>query len=779
MAVLGQQLGEQAMGVGRGGGGNLGRGGLAQFGQDSASVRNIGGLREGTGIIAKQMRRPAGGQGRRQVGGVGFQEVMAVGDAAGVFAGAVVLGPSQGATKRNVDIARGEVAQDVGGAGISVDEEAGGVAWGIEENGQHRAPGITAMDGGGHAEFIGEVELGKEDGFAVAIEAVGEFAIQPDFANAGGGGGEDFAQVVEPTRGAVGDVPRVQAVRGNDAARMGRGQGADGGPVGFAGGGDVQKGNIALRGATEHAHQVRRKARVLQVAVGITPNQFFSVARHKAWYFPRDMVRGRFIPVNLQIWRRVGLGLLLILGSAGCSTFSHYPTGMETTTLAPLRAGKTPDYKKNFGPRLQGNTGVLFAMEMGRVAQVTGDADASREAFAKASALTREQDEKAVISASGAAAQGGAVLVNDKAIPYRAPSYERTLVHHYQALNYLTTNDLTGAGVEVRLANREQEDARRKREAEINRAKSKRKNPEAAPEATAEGEERDPHLDKVYAGLDQVAGEVKSSFQNAATFYLSGVIWEMLGEQNDAYIDYKRALEIYPENPYLQADVVRLGKRLGMREDVDDFARRFPAAADTPAAGTTAWADKARLVVLLDQGLVIPKEEISVAYPLGRTLSAIALPAYTIAPPAPVPLVVKVGGKRAGTTAPICNISALAARALGEQMPGILTRQIARVVAKTAAAEVASQQGGEIVGLLAAIYNVASEQADLRSWLTLPAHIQIASVWVPPGEKEVALAAPGDGTTWSGVVTLTAGKTTILYVTQLDYAVFSRIMMQP
>jgi len=52
-------------------------------------------------------------------------------------------------------------------------------------------------------------------------------------------------------------------------------------------------------------------------------------------------------------------------------------------------------------------------------------------------------------------------------------------------------------------------------------------------------------------------------------------------------------------------------------------------------------------------------------------------------------------------------------------------------------------------------------------------------VWVPPGEKEVALAAPGDGTTWSGVVTLTAGKTTILYVTQLDYAVFSRIMMQP
>ena len=775
MANSGQQFGKQSPGGGGGGGSNGGGRGLPQFGQDGAGVRNMGGFGEWTGVVAEPMRRVAGGQGWRQVGGIGFQKKIAGGDAAGIFPGAVILRAGEGAAKGYMDVARGEVGERVGGAGVGVDQEPGGMRRGLEQDGEQRAPGVAAMKGGGAGEFMGEVKLGAENGFAVAVEAVGEFAVQPDFADAGGVVGEYFAEVLEPAGGAGGDVPGVQAEGANEAAGMRLGEVADGGPVGFAGGGDVQEGDVVIGGAAQDGVQVRGQAGVRQMAVGVGPDQFSSVARYQAWYFFRDMVSGRFIPVNLQIWRRAGLGLLLALGGAGCGTFSHYPTGMETTTRAPLRAGKTPAYEKTFGPRLQGNTGVLFAMEMGRVAQVTGDADASRKAFAKASALTREQDEKAVISASGAAAQGGAVLVNDKAIPYRAPSYERTLVHHYQALNYLTTNDLIGAGVEVRLANREQEDARRQREGRINRAKSKRQHPEAAPVA----EERDPYLAQVYAGLDQVAGEVKSSFQNAATFFLSGVIWEMLGEANDAYIDYKRALEMYPENTPLQAAVVRLGKRLGMREDVDDFTRRFPAVADTPAAGTAAGADKARLVVLLDQGFVVPKEEIAVAYPLGNTVSAIALPAYTIGPPPPMPLAVLVGEKKAGTTAPICNVSALAARALGEQMPGILTRQVARVVAKTTAAAVAQKEGGDAAGLLMALYNIVSEQADLRSWLTLPAHIQVADVWVAAGDAAVALAVPGGGTVWSGVVTLRAGRTTILHVTQLDFAVFSRIMMQP
>jgi len=465
------------------------------------------------------------------------------------------------------------------------------------------------------------------------------------------------------------------------------------------------------------------------------------------------------------------MAALLMWGAAGCSTYSNYPSGMEATIRGPLREGKKTDYQKRFSKRLEGGKEeVLFSMEYGRVAQLEGDIEMSKTGFESAVQDIQEQEDKAKISVTGAAAQTGAVMVNDKMIPYRAADFEKTLVHHYQALNYLAEQDLDGAAVEVRLANETQKMAMNRYRSIVDKAESKEKN-------VSPDDKRDPHLVSVYAGLDELAGSVKVSFQNAATYYVSSVIWEMMGEPNDAYIDIKRALEIYPNNRFLQEDVVRLGKRLGMREDLDDFARRFPKAADTPAAGTGRFKGKARLVVLLEEGFVPMKSEMSVPYPLfgSGSIGMIALPMYEKAAPAAVPLTVSVGGKSMGQTVPICNVGALAVRALEERMPGILTRQIARAAAKGAAAYAADNAGGGLVSLAVMLYNVISEQADLRSWLTLPAHIQILNVWVEPGTPTVTLG----GGIWSEEVTLNADKTTIVYVSKIDLTVYSHNLVQP
>lgn len=505
------------------------------------------------------------------------------------------------------------------------------------------------------------------------------------------------------------------------------------------------------------------------------------------------MVVGRFIPVNPQRrWWCGGAGLLAAALLTGCSTFSQYPLGMEQTTLGPLRTGQATDYARTFRKRIQGRDKVLFAMEMGRTAQLAGHVEESRTAFEAAIAATTAQDDKATISASGAAAQTGALLVNDKAIPYQAPSCERTLVHHYQALNYLALGDLSGAGVEIRRANREQEEAQQRRAREIYRAQSTEGN--GPPEG-----ERDPALATVYAGLDELAGAVKHSFLNAATFYLSSVVWEMLEEPNDAYIDLKRALEIYPDNPHVQRDVIRLGKRLGMREDVADFVRRFPAAAETPPDG--ARAGKARLVVIYEEGLVPPKSEVALPYPLPSSgaIGMIALPTYATKAPPAMPLPVAVDGTELGRTAPICDLGALAARALEEKMPGILARQITRAIAKGAAAYAVDnhrhdardhrRRSGpyrqEVVDaddlgvMLITLFNLFSEQADLRSWLTLPAHVHVFSGWVEPGARQVALGPAPNQPAWTGPVTFSEGKTTILVVSRIDLAVYSMIIMQP
>lgn len=467
---------------------------------------------------------------------------------------------------------------------------------------------------------------------------------------------------------------------------------------------------------------------------------------------------------------RGGAALILLGGLTGCGTFSHYPAGMESTTLGRLRRGESTGYERTFGRRLEGRDGELFAMEMGRAAQLAGAPEKSRRAFDVAIERWEKRDDKAVVSVSGSGAQAGAVLVNDKAIPYRAASFERTLAHHYQMLNYLAMNDLTGAGVEVRRANLVQEAARKRREREIERA-------EASSAKETRGTEDDKHLAGVYAGLNERAGTVKHSFQNAATLYLSGVIWEMMGEPNDAYIDYKKAIEIYPDNMYLQFDVLRIGRRLGMREDVADFERRFPKAAKTGMPKPNA----ARLVVIYEEGLAPQKTDLTVAYPLtsADSIGVVSLPVYAESFSSPTPARVALDGRPLGQTMPLCNVGALAARALAEQMPGIVTRQVARAVAKGIAAKAAKDSDNSLVEVGVMLYTLFSEQADLRSWLTLPAHIHVSSAWVAPGEGRVTLSGPGGHEFWRGDVTLTAGQTTLVVVSRIDLAVYSMVCVQP
>ena len=775
MQRSGQQFGEEPF---RRGGGLRGDGGgrfAAELREELADLGNVAGFGEQFAVFAGQMGDYVRGQGRRQVGGVGFEQEMAGGHRRGVFARARVFRAGEGAAEGNVDVVRGEGGEGVAGAGVGVDEQAGGMRRKGEQDFQHARPRVAAVEAGGEGEFIGELELGAEDGFAVGVQVVAHAGVQADFADAGRAGREDFAEIFQPAVAAAPDEPRVDAEGANHAG-LPVGEGADGGPVGFAGGVDMEDFHPGGAGAGEDLRQMGRQARILQVGVGVGPDKFLTVRSRREWYAHDLMVKGRSISVNPQKWRGAVLGILLAAAGAGCCNFGPYQAGMERTTLAPLREGRETGYRATFGACTnEGNSRVAFLMEMGRAAQLEGDFAVSREAFAGAIAATKAQDEKAAISASGAAAQSAAVLVNDNVIPYRASAFERTLVHHYQALNYLATNDLVGAGVEARLANREQEEARKRREREVEEAKSKNGN------APPDEEARDPNVPAVYAGLDEAAGAVKFSFQNAAAFYLAAVIGEMLGERNDAYIDCKKALEIYPDNLFLQMDVVRLGKRLGMREDLADFERRFPRALKMPADGSEALAGKARLVVFYEEGLAPKKTEMSVAYPLpaADSVGAIALPMYVEMPPPPVPASVALGGQPLASTAPICNVGALAARALAEQMPGILTRQVARVVAKTVAAKAAKDELGEWGGLAMALYNVLSEQADLRSWLTLPAHVQILSAWVDPGTPVAALSAPGAGAFWSGAVTLKAGKTTLVYVTRIDSAVFSQVMVQP
>ena len=445
------------------------------------------------------------------------------------------------------------------------------------------------------------------------------------------------------------------------------------------------------------------------------------------------------------------LMLAAILGSSGCaynSIFINYPAQIAPIKQELNTATPMADIEK-LASNIQGNDGLLYAQEAGRVAQVAGDFASSRKYYQQAVEAYTAFDDKAKISASDIGATTTSLVLNDNAIPYRGPGYERIMLHQYQALNYLFSGDYQGALVEVRRSNELQS-------SEQERYQKSQKSVQAMANGTIDAE-----MNK----LGQAAGTVTSSFLNAYSYYTTGLLHEVLGEPNDAFIDYRKAAQISPDNTYLQQDLVRLAKQLGMPQ-YDEFKKRW-GDAKFPKAG------EGQVILMVEKGFVPEKQALTVPFTIHGNWQTVSLATY--GPNNSVVAETQVQGL--GTvlkTEPIANIDALAINALKEDLPGTLVRQVARVYAKSEMAYQVEKSGkpgnnaADIGSIAMQIFNVVSEQADRRSWLTLPKQAQIGRRYLNPGEYTLQLdkAPPAK-------IEVAAGKTTLVWA--IDTGNYTRI----
>jgi hypothetical protein len=163
-------------------------------------------------------------------------------------------------------------------------------------------------------------------------------------------------------------------------------------------------------------------------------------------------------------------------------------------------------------------------------------------------------------------------------------------------------------------------------------------------------------------------------------------------------------------------------------------------------------------LVLLNRGIVQanrqPNRAVdSVLYGLNGRVVRVALPRLipqkTQVPVDRVSLIQDDGTKVTVNTELVHNVSALADKALSERIAGITVKALARAATKFALAEgvaygaqqAAGKDAGPLVGLLVGLLAkglaVSSEEADKRSWQTLPDEIHLARVWVPPGRYQL------------------------------------------
>jgi len=429
--------------------------------------------------------------------------------------------------------------------------------------------------------------------------------------------------------------------------------------------------------------------------------------------------------------------------------------------------------------RSEGNGSYnLSLLEKARLEFLANNHSQSKEDFELVYRQVQLAEQAAKLQVSRGIENAAAIVSNDNATRYDIPYYEQSMLHSYQALNYLSQHDLSGALVEIRRANLVQNRALKANQNELYDAQRKM----ASKGVTADS------LASKYPSMNTTIGEVKNGFQNAYTFYLSGVLYEAAGQANDAYIDYKKALEIYPHNITVQKDVWRLANKLGMSNDIQQFKKRFSSnitqfkssdksksnsenKSNTPEAS-------GQLVVLVEQGIIASKQEAAIHLPIFTShgdmrFYSVALPVYQNRLRQYSGLSLSYQGKTYLSNE-IVRLQSLAAKQLQDQMPVIVTRQVVRVIAKEEMRQQMSRKGGDVGNILAALYNVASEKADTRSWSTLPDSIHILRMDLPVGKHELTLRI--NGTNRMVTVDINEDRQTLIKLTSMASYTSSQIL---
>ena len=364
---------------------------------------------------------------------------------------------------------------------------------------------------------------------------------------------------------------------------------------------------------------------------------------------------------------------------------------------------------------------ALQALELGLITHLNGKYAESNSWFEYA---VKRMDELDVISLSGTAE---AWILSEKFQPYRGEDFERVLAHYYMALNYLMSGGLQDALVECR---------------------------------------------RVNALLQQFNSryEQKNVYKtDAFVLYLSGLIYEAMGETNDAFIDYRHAHDAYradyatyygtPAPVELQEDLLRTASALGFTDEVERYRSLLP---DGKWPDQAAYQQSARLVVIWENGLIPYKaarvfrwksgvddvvEEIEDEHDDDDNGCYVKFSFAEFVPR--LNALAQASVSAGGVTRKLEmaeDLSRIAQKNLEDRRLRTIMQAMSRNLLKCAVQK-KLEKNRWFWSLLFAGLTELTEGADVRHWFLLPADIHVTQLLLPPGDTDVVLSyADANGT---------------------------------
>jgi hypothetical protein len=192
----------------------------------------------------------------------------------------------------------------------------------------------------------------------------------------------------------------------------------------------------------------------------------------------------------------------------------------------------------------------------------------------------------------------------------------------------------------------------------------------------------------------------------------------------------------------LQQALLRLSNQQGLDDEYRGYQQAFH---EQESNGVYERRELGELVLVVNSGLAPVKREAGVTtfVPGSGQLVRVSVPNY-VARRDDLSGISVLAKNRESTRQVqahgelVQNIDNIAFKTLEAEMPGILARSAARVVAKYQVTREISRQDNAL-GILSNVFNILTERADTRSWLTLPKTIYLVRVALEPGNYDINL----------------------------------------
>lgn len=402
---------------------------------------------------------------------------------------------------------------------------------------------------------------------------------------------------------------------------------------------------------------------------------------------------------------------LLVLAGASCATFRSYQFELNRTMdLAAIgELGEAIEVHESFNRK---SKDLVYYLERGELLRLAGRYQESQQAWLEADRQVAERENVERLSTDMLLRDAGSLLVNDRTRAYPGQDFEKVMMTTRMALNDLALGQWDRARVAVKRTHEREALIAELRSEQVRRSEEK---------AEDKGHVRDFRELNGYPVQTIDSPEVnalRNSYQSAFSHYLAGFVYEALGERGLAAAGYRQAIELRPDTELLEDGLSGLDARFSQRDN-----------------------EGADLLIVVETGAAPARSSVSVNIPVptdeGVMLAPVSFPALRQQNSPDGAYGVTIDSGHRAEMVRVTSVDLMARRALQDEMPWILLRAVARATAKVSVQREAAKKDDSNVRAAAIFGTVVTEQADERSWRSLPAEIAIFRARVEAGKHDV------------------------------------------